>query len=86
MNRQPIYVAYAVTDDQEGLMPLCWHTSKQRAGEVGQALAKQDELAFWGIFGCNHADYLAESTFPNDHPLNASALKNHTEISDRNGQ
>jgi hypothetical protein len=70
MIREPIYVAYAVTSDEEGLMPLCWHTEKQRVGEVGEALAKQDGLVFWGIFGCNHADYQARTCFPDDHPLN----------------
>ena len=72
MTIQPIYVAYAVASDGEGLITLCWHTSKQRAGEVGEALAKQDGLAFWGIFGCNHADYQAITCFPDDHPLNAN--------------
>ena len=72
MTREPIYVAYAVTSDQEGLMPLCWHTSKQRASEVGEALAKQDGLAFWGAFGCNHADYQAITCFPDDHSLNVN--------------
>ncbi|MBN3926106.1 hypothetical protein [Nostoc sp. NMS4] len=72
MERQPIYIAYVVTEDGEGLMPVCWHSEKQRAGEVGEALAKLDGLNFWGVFGCNHADYLAISTFPDDHRLNAN--------------
>ncbi|MEH2312359.1 MAG: hypothetical protein V7K35_13390 [Nostoc sp.] len=70
MNGEPIYVAYAVTSDGEGLMPVCWHTSKQRAGEVGEALSIQDGVSFWGVFGCNHADYQAITCFPDDHPLN----------------
>ena len=69
VTKQPIYVVYAITSDQ-GLMPLCWHTSKQRAGEVGEALTKQDGLAFWGMFRCNHADYQAITCFPDNHQLN----------------
>ncbi|MHC5823975.1 MAG: hypothetical protein ACYT04_51105 [Nostoc sp.] len=70
MTRQPIYIAYAVTSDREGLIPLCWHTEKQRAREVGEELAKQDGLRFYGVFGSNHADYLAANNFPDDHRLN----------------
>ncbi len=70
MERQPIYIAYAVTSDSQGLMPVCWHTEKQRAGDVGQALVRLDGLVFWGVFGCNNADYLAINNFPDDHPLN----------------
>ncbi len=72
MTRRPIYVAYDVSRDKEGLMPLCWHSEKQRAGEVGEELAKQDGLTFYGVFGCNHADYLATTSFPDDHRLNAN--------------
>lgn len=71
MSREPIYVAYALIGDGDEVMPLCWHAEKQRAGEVGEALAKQEELAFWGIFACNHADYQAINYFPDNHPLNA---------------
>ena len=68
MTRQPIYVAYAVTSD--GPKPLCWHPSKRRAAEVAEALAKQDRLPFWEIFGCHYADHQAMTCFPDDHPLN----------------
>ncbi|MCC5623259.1 hypothetical protein [Nostoc sp. CHAB 5715] len=71
MTRQPIYIAYAVTSDKEGLMPVCWHTSKQRAGEVGEELALGEGLKFYGVLGCNHADYLAMNSFSDDHRLNA---------------
>ncbi|MEH1849276.1 MAG: hypothetical protein V7L25_30980 [Nostoc sp.] len=73
--RQPIYIAFAVTNDEEGLMPVCWHTSKQRAGEVGEKLALQDGFKFYGVFGCDHADSLAMNSFsPDDHRLNQKKL------------
>ncbi|MEH2243392.1 hypothetical protein [Nostoc sp.] len=70
MTRELIYVAYAVTSDDKGLVSVCWHTEKQRASEVGDAVAKQDGLTFFGAVGCNYADYQAITSFPDDHPLN----------------
>ncbi len=68
---QVVYVGYA-KDQHDNLLLLCWHTNKQRAGDVAQALAKQIGVNFVGVINCNDADYEASSSFPDEHFLNQS--------------
>lgn len=60
-----------IDDDTARLIPLCYHQSKQRVGEVGEALAKEQGIRFLNIYSCNEADWEAFSSFPDDHPLNS---------------
>ncbi|MDZ7953346.1 hypothetical protein [Nostoc sp. DedQUE09] len=71
MKKQTIYVALALNPDKNGLVALCWHTDKSRAGDVGTALTQQNGLAFFGVTSCENADFEADSSFPDDHWLNA---------------
>ncbi|MEH2270094.1 MAG: hypothetical protein V7K68_16910 [Nostoc sp.] len=70
MKKQTIYVALAISVDTNALVVLCWHTDKSRAGDVGTALTQQNGLGFFGVMGCNHADFEADSSFSDDHWLN----------------
>lgn len=70
MKKQKIYVALALNTDTSGLVALCWHTDKSRAGDVGTTLTQQNGLRFFGVIDCNHADFEADSSFPDDHWLN----------------
>lgn len=71
MKKQTIYIAIALSLDNNALVPVCWHTDKTRAGDVGTPLTQQNGLAFFGVTSCNHADFEADSSFPDDHWLNA---------------
>ncbi|MEH1971087.1 hypothetical protein [Nostoc sp.] len=66
---QTIYIGLA-KDQHDNLLPLCWHTNKQRAGDVAQALAQQIGVNFVGVIHCAGADYEALASFPDEHFLN----------------
>lgn len=69
LTKQTIYIGLA-KDQHDNLLPLCWHTNKQRAGDVAQALALQIGVNFVGVVNCSEADDEARSSFPDDHFLN----------------
>lgn len=71
MKKQTIYVALALKVEANALVVLCWCTDKSRAGDVGTALTQQNGLVFFGVMGCNNADFEADASFPDDHWLNA---------------
>ncbi len=66
---QVIYIGLA-KDQHNNLLLLCWHTEKQRAGDVAKELAQQMGVKFLGVVNCDNADYEALSSFPDDHLLN----------------
>ncbi|MEH2071621.1 MAG: hypothetical protein V7K47_26285 [Nostoc sp.] len=70
MKKKEIYIALALSLDTRALVPLCWHEDKARAGDVGTAITQQNGLSYFGVIGCNHADFEADSSFPDDHWLN----------------
>lgn len=70
IDKQTIYIAIALTEDQQGVTPLCWHTDLNRAKDVGVALAPEVGLVFVGMMETNHAEYEAARIFPDDDCLN----------------
>ncbi|MDZ8190007.1 MAG: hypothetical protein RMX96_34875 [Nostoc sp. ChiSLP02] len=70
MKKQTIYVALALSPDTRALVALCWHEDQLRAGDVGTVLSQENKLSYFGVIGCNHADFEASSSFPDDHWLN----------------
>ncbi|MBN3942999.1 hypothetical protein [Nostoc sp. NMS9] len=70
MKKQTIYIALALSTDNNALVAMCWHIDKSRAGDVGTALTQQKGLAFFGVTSCENADFEADSGFPDEHWLN----------------
>jgi hypothetical protein len=70
MEKQSIYVAYAINPREQTAVAMCWHTDRVRAGDVGQALAQQHGLVYSEVLSCNHADTEAALSFPRDHWVN----------------
>ncbi|MBW4425316.1 MAG: hypothetical protein KME50_12920 [Nostoc desertorum CM1-VF14] len=84
MYKQTIYIGIA-KDQHDNILPLCWHTKKQRAGDVAQQLAKQIGANFVGVIHCNEADYEAQASFPDDHFLNLPYKNVESEIEEVRG-